>query len=160
MAETYSALREYRKRINAMLGDPECTGHLLALGIALLDYAVLRTTDDKSWSYYAERAWGVESNQWLLHDVLRKDIRRYDAIKDADNHGPARKCGAPMLRRQGPCGNSANIRALLTDPDTGRRQWIAACRRHRPWFDAEVRRNRLACGEVENIGIPPANAGA
>jgi hypothetical protein len=157
--ETYSALREYRKRVAAMLDDPECTGDLLALGISLLDFAILRIdTDEKSWSYYGGRAWGAERHGYMVRDVLRRDIRRYDAIKDASARDPARRCGAPMVRRQGPCGNSAGRRALLTDPDTGRKQWIAACSRHVDWFDGRVRSNRAQC-EVETITIPAANAG-
>jgi hypothetical protein len=158
MTETFSALRDYRRRIAAMLADPECTSDLLALGVALLDFAILRIDrDERSWAHYAELAWGDKS-KWRIRDVLRSDIRRYDAIKDATARDPARRCGAPMVRRQSACGNSAGRRALLTDPDTGRKQWIAACSRHADWFDARVRSNRQAC-EVETIVIPAANSG-
>jgi hypothetical protein len=158
MSETYSALRDYRRRVSAMLDDPECTGDLFALGISLLDFAVLRIDgDEKSWAYYGKRAWG-ESHNWKIRDVLRKDIRRYDALKDAESRDPARRCGAPMVRRQGPCGQSAGLRALLTDADTGRKQWIAACSRHRDWFESRVRANRAEV-EVANPERPAANAG-
>lgn len=154
MNETYSALREYRKRIAAMLEDPECTGDLFALGVSLLDFAILRIDrDERSWSYYADRA-GIR----YVRGVLRGDIRRYDALKDADASGPARQCGAPMVRRQGPCGKSSSRRALLTDAETGRKQWIAACSRHADWFESRVRSNRAKV-EVSNPERPPANAG-
>ncbi len=156
--ETYSALREYRRRINAMLEDPECNTELFALGVALLDYVVLRiNSEERSWAYYAKRAWG-ETSRHRIRDVLGKDIRRYDAISDATSRDPARRCGAPMVRRQGPCGQSASLRALLTDPDTGRKQWIAACSRHREWFEGRVRSNRAQV-EVANPERPPANTG-
>lgn len=156
---TYSALREYRKRIAAMLDDPECVGDLFSLGVALLDYAVLRIDrDEKAWRHYAEKAWGSGSD-YRIRGVLSDDIRRYDAMKDADANSPMRKCGAPMIRRQGACGQSASQRTMLTDPDTGRRQWIAACRRHEDWFTARVRDNRLAVDEVEAVTRPAANAG-
>ena len=159
MTATYSALRDYRSRIAAMLDDPECGGDLLALGVALLDFAVLRIDrDERSWKFYAKRAWGTGSD-WRIRDVLRKDIRRYDALKDAEGRDPARRCGAPMVRRQGPCGQSAGLRTLLTDPDAGRKQWIAACSRHRDWFEARVRSNRLAVEQTEAVTRPPANAG-
>lgn len=155
--ETYSALLEYRKRVAAMLADPECTGDLLSLGIALLDFVVLRMREEQSFGYYAERAWG-DRNRWHIDRVLRGDIRRYDALKDADSRDPARRCGAPLQRRASACGQSASKRALLTDPMTGRKQWLAACRRHVDWFDARIRSNREHC-EVETIAIPAANAG-
>jgi len=155
--ETYTLLREYRRRVAAMLADPECTGDLFALGVSLLDFAVLHTTDEHSWSYYAERAWDVRSRQMISH-VLRSDIRRYDALKDAEQRDPGRRCGAPMVRREGPCGQSASIRGMLTDADTGRQQWLAACSRHRDWFEARVRSNR-ATVEVADPVRPAANAG-
>ncbi|WP_377324722.1 hypothetical protein ACFJIY_07575 [Pimelobacter simplex] len=157
MTQTYSALREYRKRIAAMLDDPECTGDLLSLGISLLDFAVLRVSrDEKKFEFYARRSWG--DRNYRTRSVLKSDIRRYDALKDADTCSPARECGAPMVRRKGPCGQSAGRRALLTDADTGRKQWIAACSRHRDWFEARVRSNRAEI-EVSNPERPAANAG-
>lgn len=157
---TYSALREYRKRIAAMLDDPECTSDLFALGVSLLDFAVLRETPDKSWDFYADRV--LDATNWRrahVRDVLRKDIRRYDALKDADAVGPARECGAPMVRRQGPCGQSASRRSMLTDPLTGRKQWLAGCKRHEEWFNAQVRANRASQAEVAEAVRPPANTG-
>lgn len=160
MSETYSALRDYRRRIAAMLDDPECTGDLFALGVSLLDFAVLRINDDeKSWKFYGGRVWGPDAHRWKIRDTLRKDIRRYDAIGDAESNDPARRCGAPMIRRQGPCGQSGSLRTMLTDPDTGRKQWIAACSRHRDWFEARVRGNRLAIEQTEPVTRPAANAG-
>ncbi|RNL66269.1 hypothetical protein EFK50_01180 [Nocardioides marmoriginsengisoli] len=180
---TYSQLRTYQTRIAAMLADPDCTGDLLALGVSLLDYAVLKIVADETapdpdpnivklptrgnrkpkstrkWSDYAERAWGPTRGNWKLKEVLRKDIRRYDAIRDAELTNPGRRCGAPMIRREGPCNQSGSIRGLMTDPTTGRKQWLAACRRHRDWFNDRVRANRDAIGQVEEITIPAANAG-
>jgi hypothetical protein len=156
---TYSALRQYRKRIAAMLADPECTDDLLSLGVALLDFAVLRINrEERSWDHYAGKAWGG-SSKYRIRRVLRGDIRRYDAIKDADSNAPARRCGAPMIRRQGPCGQSASRQALLTDADTGRRQWLAGCSRHAEWFNAEVIANRAVVEDVLPAVRPPANAG-
>jgi hypothetical protein len=158
MNETFTALSDYRRRVKAMLDDPECTGDLLALGVALLDFAVLRTSDSRSWADYAERAWG-DKNGWRVRHVLQSDIRRYDAIKDAGEGDPARKCGAPMIRRQGSCGQSATRRTLLTDPESGRRQWLGACKRHLPWFEQRLHANRMAVSEYEAVVAPPANAG-
>lgn len=155
---TYSALKEYRKRIAAMLADPECTGDLFSLGVALLDFAILRNRDHKNWAHYAEQVWDFRGRRYI-HGVLRKDIRRYDAIQDADERDPARRCGAPMVRRQGPCGNSASRRALLTDSLTGRKQWIAGCKRHEDWFNDRVRSNRADIEEIADAVRPAANAG-
>lgn len=159
MSETYSALREYRKRIKAMLDDPECTGDLFSLGVALLDFAVLHINrDERTWQHYADKVWGLRSRNYVP-GVLRGDIRRYDAIKDAEQRDPARRCGAPMIRRQGPCGQSASRRAMLTDTMTGRKQWIAGCKRHEEWFNAQVRANRAAVDEIAEAVRPPANTG-
>lgn len=158
MTETYSALREYRKRIAAMLDDPECVGELFGLGVALLDFAVLRIRDDKTWATYADRVWEFKHTSHT-RDVLRRDIRRYDAIKDADERDPARRCGASMVRRQGPCGNSASRRAMLTDSLTGRQQWIAGCKRHEDWFNDRVRANRADAEDIAEAVRPAANAG-
>jgi hypothetical protein len=158
VAETFSALREYRRRVAAMLEDPDCTDDLFALGVSLLDFAVLRLDrEERTWRYYGERAWG-KAHGWKIREVLRKDIRRYDAVKDAEQRDPARRCGAPMMRRQGPCGQSASQRAMLTDADTGRKQWLGACSRHREWFEGRVRSNRAEV-EVANPVRPAANAG-
>lgn len=161
MNHTYSALKEYRRRIAAMLEDPECTGDLLTLGVALLDFAVLRATTEKTWGHYAERAWGPSDNghKWRVIGVLKSDIRRYDAIKDAETTGPGRACGSPMIRRQGPCGQSATIRTLITDPLTGRQQWLAACSRHREWFNERALTNRRQTPEAPDLVVPAANAG-
>lgn len=159
---TYTKLRDYRRRVADMLADPECGGDLLALGIALLDFAILKVDTDKSWEHYADMAWGVDGQKWRkskIRDVLRKDIRRYDAIKDADNAEPYRCCGAPMIRRQGPCGQSATIQGMLTDADTGRKQWLAACTRHRSWFEDRARANRITASETAGVVRPAANAG-
>ena len=154
---TYSALKEYRKRIAAMLDDPECTGDLFALGVSLLDFAILSATrDEKSWKFYADR---VLDQPGYVKNVLRGDIRRYDAAKDAAAVGPARACGAPMIRRQGPCGNSASRRALITDALTGRKQWLAGCTRHEDWFNTQVRANQASLADVGEAVRPPANAG-
>jgi hypothetical protein len=158
MTETFTALREYRRRVKAMLDDTECTGDLLALGVALLDFAILRTSESRSWDDYAQRAWG-DTNNWRVRHVLKSDIRRYDALKDAGERDPARKCGAPMIRRQGPCGQSATRRTLLTDPVTGRRQWLSTCTRHLPWFEQRLHANRMAVNEYEAVVAPPANTG-
>lgn len=157
---TYSALCEYRKRIAAMLDDPECTDELFGLGVALLDFAVLRINrDERSFEHYAEKAWG-RAGAHRVRGVLREDIRRYDALADAETSGPGRTCGAPMMRRQGPCGQSAGRRAMLRDPLTGRAQWLAACGRHADWFDAQVIANRTALAEgPTQAERPAANTG-
>lgn len=157
---TYTKLRDYHRRVAAMLADPECVDDLLLLGISLLDYAVLRTDDSKTFDHYAAKVF--EDRQWRRYqvkDILRKDIRRYDAVQDATERDPARVCQAPMVRRQGPCGKSASRRGLITDDLTGRKQWLAACTRHREWFDSAALANRAIVAEAPEIMRPAANAG-
>lgn len=158
----YTALKTYRERIRAMLDDPECHGDLLLLGLSLLDYAVLRTTrDEKTFKFYADQVFDTRwNNAYRIKDVLRGDIRRYDALADDDTSMWGRTCGAPMIRRHGPCGQSASAhRAMLTDPDTGRKQWVAACKRHGAWFEATVLANRRLVEQHEHPVRPAANAG-
>lgn len=160
---TYTALRAHHRTVEAMLADPQCTGDLLLVGMAVSRHVHLRLARPEDEA--ADLTWGDlcrpfirESRNgawWLIKSVLQKDIRRYDAFEDNGGHYFEARCGSPMIRRHGPCGQSASIRAMVADPETGRRSWLAACRRHREWFDHEWAKSR----QVEPAREPAANAG-
>ncbi len=153
-----AASQRYAKRIRAMLDDPECVGDLLAIGVALADMIDLNAPGDRNWSTIGTRVYGPKGLWATLKQVLREDVRRYDVRHDPDAGTWSSKCAAPMIRRQGPCGQRATRRTTVTDVDTGRQQWLAACSRHAEWFTATVTQRRQVAAEVETID-PPANAG-
>lgn len=148
------------------LGQPEPEAEVVPDGVVKLPAKSRRSKkptgrpEPQPWSYYAARVWDRPGRvHWRIKEVLRNDTRRYDAIADAESRGTARLCGAPMIRRAGPCNTSATVRGMLTDPYTGRKQWISACTRHRDWFNEQVRANRAAEGDVQAIAVPAANTG-
>lgn len=153
-----AAAQRYAKRVRAMIDDPECTGDLLAIGVALADMIDLNRDDGRNWSNIGIRVYGPKGRWSRLTHTLGEDVRRYDALADADANQWASKCGAPMVRRHGPCGKQAGRKTLITDPYTGRKQWLAACSRHAEWFTKELIARRDAASDVEQID-PPANAG-
>lgn len=151
-----AAAQRYAKRVRALLEDPECTGELLAIGVALADLIDLR--GGGNWSTVGTGVYGPKGLLRTLKSALREDVRRYDVTKDPDANYWGARCGAPMIRRQGPCGNHGSRRALVTDPETGRQQWLAGCSRHAEWFTKALVAHRQAASTVEKID-PPANAG-
>lgn len=166
---SYSVLRAYQRRADALLADPDVSRDLLAVGMSLLDTVVLRRWQDETGGArvrnIAHRAFGtstlLDPVRHLAH-VLRDDARRYDPLVDA-GHGHAASCTAPMVRRDGPCGMGAGASWLYRDPDTGRSRWVAACSRHRAWHREEVRRLKAYTerrrAEQKDPPRPAANAG-
>jgi hypothetical protein len=155
------ALRRHHKRIQGMLDDPECHGELLALGVSLaffVDFEMIPGKTTGKWGKLARRALDQDRYMWHhLRRLMERDIRRYDHTADssAGSHWSV-ICGAPMIRRQGPCGTSATDRRLLVDHDTGRQQYIGACSRkeHKQWMETTYDRNRRG----EERATPPRPA--
>jgi hypothetical protein len=149
-----------------MLDDPECVGDLLALGLAMAHFVDFECDGDEpgKLGIMARRALPVPPYgrlRYNLEKVIKADIRRYDHTKDkeAGSHWYV-SCGAPMKRRQGPCGINATDRRLLVDHDTGREQYIGACSRpdHKHWMQSTFDRNRK--GEDRPAPpLPAANTG-
>lgn len=139
------SLRAHHKRVQGMLDDPECHGELLALAVSLayfVDFEMIPRGNKK----LARRALEQDRFMWHhLRKLMQSDIRRYDHTKDSSAGSSwSVICGAPMIRRQGPCGVSASDRRLLVDHDTGRKQYIGACSRkeHKQWMESTYDRNR------------------
>lgn len=159
---TDEALRAHHKRIQGMLEDPECVGDLFALGVSMaffVDFEADRTQRSKgSLSALARRALPLPRHLgYQLERVIKADIRRYDHEADkASGSVWSVTCGAPMIRRPGPCGVSASDRRLLVDHDTGRQQYIGACGRppHKHWMETVYARN----SKGEDRPAPPMPA--
>ena len=157
----FAAMRDHHRRIEAMIADEECVGDLMLLGVALarwVDYHLpaLAKGERLTWERLGRlvvkpsRSGSLEVKQ-----ILKRDIRRYDPITDAGSHFFQSRCGAPMIRRQGPCGGPSTRQVLVSDPDTGRKSWLSGCTRHADWFTAQ----RIKSREVEPARMPFANAG-
>lgn len=149
--------QRYAKRVRAMIDDPDCQGEILAIGVTLADMIDFKRRP-WNWSEVGKRVYGPNGKWPQLKTALREDVRRYDVTHDPDARYWAAKCGAPMIRRAGPCGQQAGRKTLVTDPDTGRQQWLAACSRHGDWFTRQLVARRELAARVEKID-PPANTG-
>lgn len=68
-----------------------------------------------------------------LADLLYADRPRYEDQRDGWEE---RTCAAPMIRREGLCGQHATARDYTVDPETGWRTAVWYCRRHESWGHA------------------------
>lgn len=75
-----------------------------------------------------------------LADLLYADRPRYEDQRDGWEQ---RTCAAPMIRREGLCGQHATDHDYTVDQTTGWRTAVWYCRRHEPWGQA-LRARRLA----------------
>lgn len=155
----WSTLRRHDQRVQRMLDDPDCSGDLLLIGIALARHIDLGSArgsikdaiapvmnDGSTYWWYAVRA------------TLRSDVRRF---RPDDSRGA---CQAPMVRRDGACGRHGTNYRPYIDAETGERGWVAACGRaeHRAWMDARVALLRRLYDEAaarDEVPVPPANTG-
>lgn len=166
-AEVKGAL-EFAALAHRMIDDPDLTGDalLLALGAAermhFPERYKGRPKSERSWYGIARRVFParVEGHpERVLRGVLADDIPRYEWIDEFRD----RRCGAPMIRREGKCGQAASITWGDRDPVTGEGKLVGLCRRHeRSELGRQIRALRMERlrewrenGEPE----PPANRG-
>ncbi|WIX75985.1 hypothetical protein QRX50_31495 [Amycolatopsis carbonis] len=143
------------RRVQQMASDPELTGELLAVGVAMaaiIDAGVyerltLENIQNLAFGASSARPWHVGQ----LRTLLWRDARRYKPP------APIGKCGAPTPRKPR-CGHKANRFALVTDWATGERHRIEACSKHGEWFDRTHQENRAAKPEIGGPR-PYANTG-
>jgi hypothetical protein len=141
--------------MHLMLADPDLTGNLLAIGLAL---AVHLDSGITPWPTVADLSREVfgrdDAHQYAIRHALRDDARAYRT--PLHHH---RRCTAPMIRRSGECGKYATNQAVITDWVTGERHHILACSqpRHRDWWNATVTANRAQKPDL--VPLPPANSG-
>ncbi|MER7331639.1 MULTISPECIES: hypothetical protein [unclassified Micromonospora] len=175
---TFAALREYNRVTAALMADPEITGNLLLLGLWLARATILKDPPEGENGWNAADAarslfplssrpamggFGVRHEQttgpntWRVSGLLKEDIRRYDFRAEPGYSAQRTPCGAPTPRKLA-CGKPESIGSLFTDPETGRRHAVGACRQHANWYWEQQRANQEACAAVE-VPQPPANTG-
>lgn len=168
---SWSRHRRHEKRLRAMIEDPDLTGDLLLVGIALARWVDRLVTVEKnpegrySWNDvlagylggpgHRRRAGQTRSPWEVAWYALRDDVRRYSPDLGS---GWSRPCDGPMVRRDGPCGKHGTHQRQYVDPDTGERFWRYACARHRQWLEDDWRRHR-SYHPPDRAPTPPANAG-
>lgn len=181
---TYSALRAHDARVQRMLADPECVGELLLVGIGMARCLDLRDppfADDGSVNMrlVTERAYG---NIWLpaflvgvnrdlgdrgdpnprhrIRSLFYADRRRYCPTADGGRRWDMVVCGRPMIPGDGLCDRTATDKRRLTDPLTGRRDWVGSCAQTkcRAWLSDLMARN-AADLTASPAPEPPANTG-
>jgi hypothetical protein len=142
-----------------MLDDPNLGGDLLLVGLAFarfLDFGGIPPGQRLSTNHVADCVWPALSHRaWKVKRVLADDARCYQPPLRYKEDG--RRCGAPMIRRDGPCGRTATWSKLLTDWTTGEKSWLMACSRHVQWYDEIARANRESKPDV--VPLPAANHG-
>ena len=164
-----------------MLADPECVGELLLVGLAMARSIDLGDPEFASngtmpMRVIAEQVYGrhyLPSPMLLplqprgdadprrrLWDVFRQDRRRYDPDVDEGRRYRRLTCGRPMIRREGLCDRNASSQRRLTDPATGRRQWVGCCSQSacKRWFTDLLERNRRELA-ANPPPTPAANTG-
>lgn len=88
-----------------------------------------------------------------LADLIAEDVPRYEINYHApENQG--RRCGAPMIRREGECGKHGVDGWVETDPETGWGTLKWACSRHREWSAqcARIERRKPRVEPIPNLG--------
>lgn len=163
-APTYTTLTRLNRCIAGMIEDPELTGDLLLVGIAMARHVHLVGGSGKLAEVCAT-LYDKPELSYRVDKALRDDIRRYNPALDLGRKRAASAtCCAPMVRRAGECGRPASSMGSYRDLDTGRAVALDACSRteHRQWWNQAHRARHWAAAEAEKAGTlptPPANAG-
>lgn len=163
---SYTALRAYHRTVNAMLDDPDVTGDLLLIGLWMARAVHLSIPEpgpgNWAWKALCADVFNDASRNGIrLKRALKEDIPRYDPLRDEQAHGrDSPPCAAPMIRRDGSCGQPATKVHMLTDVATGRGFRLSACSRHRSWLDAQILDNRQQVKAVgDALPTPAPNCG-
>lgn len=142
-----------------MLDDPDLGGDLLLVGLAFarfIDFGGVDPGAKLSTRHVADRVWPAHPRRaWKVKHVLADDARGYEPPLRYNEDG--RRCKAPMIRRDGPCGRAATWSRLITDWGSGEQSWLLACARHVQWYDDMARANRE--GKPDVVPLPAANHG-
>lgn len=180
---SYAALRSFNRTTTALLADPQVTGDLLLIGMWLAraahlhlpapatgdghstwqlpdiaaDLFPLHITQASTFNGQVEGS-ATEPDWRRVFEVLKNDIRRYDAKADQPFPPWARpRCSGPMVRRVD-CGKPSFTWAYLTVLETGRKRMVGACRKHHDWLLNERSANAEAVKAAE-VPRPHANVG-
>lgn len=163
MSTDLKAIMARDERRRTMLADPDLTGDLLLFALSLDEVIHIRSADGRRrkkaghWAKdVAALAYGQDSTyhqQYWVKKVIAGDRPRYEPTR-WEYSSP---CVAPMIRREGLCGQRGPARMLDRDPQTGEGQWISLCSRHRG-LEAKFR-SREQEWRANGQPSPPANTG-
>ncbi|WP_159840172.1 hypothetical protein [Nocardia sp. CY41] len=159
MSTDLKAIMDRDERRRRMLNDPDLTGDLLLLTLALDEFLVSRNEQGRkklrNWAWEVAHLTHGNSDYHLRYwtkKVIADDLPRYEPIKPK-----GRGCVAPMVRREGACGNAGTTSRVDRDPLTGDSRWVHYCARHKHLAGPVEARIREW---VENgKPSPPANTG-
>lgn len=153
------AIMRRDERHRKMLNDPDLTGDLLLFALGLDEVIATRQaqgrkTSGKSWTTAITRLVSGDEGyrrHWAKH-VVERDVPRYEPAKSQ-----GRGCIAPMIRREGLCGQPGTAHVLDLDPMTGEGREGYLCSRHRgrEAVYLELKRQWHSNGKP----CPPANTG-
>lgn len=138
-----------------MLEDRGLGGDLLLVGLALAHFLDFEPPDEKLNVKHIARA-------CFPHLRYRTNTVKRIFEMDARTYRPPQpnwdgKCEAPMIRRDGLCGQHATGHGYLTDWDTGEQELIWSCARHHAWRQDLIKRNQAA--KPQRAALPAANHG-
>jgi hypothetical protein len=146
------ARRSFDAMVRRMLADPELTGNTLLLAIGIAEAVTAPGAGRRVPIQPIAERLGVKRD--FIRYVIADDRPRYEPRRE----GPL-PCRGQMIRREGLCGqNSTNRFWLWYPPDTGEREEIGACSRHRLEVQAITEASRqawIAAGKPS----PPGNTG-
>jgi hypothetical protein len=145
------------RRLHRMLADPDLTGDLLLLGLALAVAEDIEGRSVSKLSGLARQIWPRMRSRddvlWKLRHELQRDTRTY---RPPEMRG---QCAAPMQRRTTPCGRRFVVMGYHIDFATGERYEVAACSRHQDWYRSVDRLYELDRKQHPDIPMPCANSG-
>jgi hypothetical protein len=146
------ARRSFDAMVRRMLADPELTGNTLLLAIGIAEAVTAPGAGSKVPLQPIAEKLGVTRH--FIRYVIADDRPRYEPRTE----WPL-PCRGQMIRRPGLCGQNSTNRFWLWYPaDTGEREEIGACSRHRLEVQAITERSRqawIAAGKP----TPPGNTG-
>jgi hypothetical protein len=154
--------RAYHQCVDGMWADPDLTGDLLLIGLYWARQLHLNDVAETiSGAATVKAVYGRDGNRsHRYQSTLRQDIRRYASTADPRNNRYDTGCVAPMVRREGLCGQSGNADRQIRDLDTGERLVLRHCARHRAWAFQQLSANADAWDALGyRKPVPPANAG-
>lgn len=126
-------LRDERRR--QMLNDPDLTGDLLLLALAMDEIIAVRKEQGRKrfqggWVAAVEemvcRRYAGRIQGWWVKERIGSDTPRYEP-----EDKPGRGCVAPMVRRDGECGKPGTTSLVDRDPITGEGRRVYLCGRHK-----------------------------
>lgn len=116
---------DQNRAIQEMLEDPDLNDNLLLIAIAFRAVVIgHHFTRRSTWLDAVCEATGLRL--YTVQHHIGRDVPRYQA----PTPGYDVSCDAPMIRRDGPCGQRASHHLYDIDPATGEQWGIHRCGRH------------------------------